>query len=80
MRWRPVAASAAGVVALLGLGAGKAAAEGADEPVEAPSTTTSTTVAPEPTGREEELARANELLAIESQLPRPNPSPRRRPN
>jgi hypothetical protein len=75
MRWRPVAASAAGVVALLGLGAGKAAADASDEAVDAPTTTTSTTVAPEPTGREDRLAQANELLAVEAQLPPPKPKP-----
>lgn len=54
---------------MIGMGAGKAAAD------DAPESTTSTTVAPEPTGREAELAEAGELSKLMGAIPPPKPKP-----
>ncbi len=76
MRWRPVAAAAAGVVAVVGLNAGKAAAEAADEGVDPGPTTSTTTPSPPLDERSAKLDQAASYSAYVDSLPPYTPKPK----
>ncbi len=65
MRWRPVAAAAAGVVAVVGLSSHKAGADTGDEGVDPTPTTSTTAATPDP--KIEERSRKLDQAAVYSQ-------------
>ena len=81
MRWRPVAAAAAGVVAVVGLNAGKAAADTGDESVDPSPTTSTTTPKPDPSldERSAKLDQAASYSAYVDSLPPYTPKPKPAP-